>query len=107
MVTNAQVIEKASPVGGAGWWARLMGDRDFVACWFMLQAATIMRVFLAYPLCLGIWLSRTDTTSGRPGMFIGLEHVAWAWADSGIGRAACREKGGTYVWLSVEGVSLK
>src|SRR3546814_11131365 len=65
MVTNAQVIEKASPVGGAGWWARLMGHRDFVAFWFMLPAATILLVFLAYPLFLGIWLSMTDTTIGR------------------------------------------
>src|SRR3546814_19626316 len=81
MVTNAQVIEKASPVGGAGWWARLMGHRDFVAFWFMLPAATILLVFLAYPLFLGIWLSMTDTTIGRPGIFIGLENFAWLWAD--------------------------
>src|SRR3546814_14461025 len=81
MVTNAQVIEKASPVGGAGWWARLMGHRDFVAFWFMLPAATILLVFLAYPLFLGIWLSMTDTTIGRPGIFIGLENFAWLWDD--------------------------
>src|SRR3546814_4033999 len=74
MVTNAQVIEKASPVGGAGWWARLMGHRDFVAFWFMLPAATILLVFLAYPLFIGIWLSMTDTIIGRPGIFIGLEN---------------------------------
>src|SRR3546814_17256016 len=77
MVTNAQVIEKASPVGGAGWWARLMGHRDFVAFWFMLPAATILPVFLAYSLLLGIWLSMTDTPVGRPSLFNGLEHFAW------------------------------
>src|SRR3546814_19193143 len=81
MVTNAQVIEKASPVGGAGWWARLMGHRDFVAFWFMLPAATILLVFLAYPLFLGIWLSMTATTIGRPGLFIRLQHFAWLWYD--------------------------
>src|SRR3546814_8937053 len=47
----------------------------------MLPAATILLVFLAYPLFLGIWLSMTDTTIGRPGIFIGLENFAWLWDD--------------------------
>lgn len=81
MVTNPRVVEKAPRVGGAGWWARLAGHRDFVAFWFMLPAATILLVFLAYPLFLGIWLSMTDTTIGRPGIFIGLENFAWLWDD--------------------------
>src|SRR3546814_12060292 len=65
MVTNAQVVEKAPPVAGAGWWARLTSHRDFVAFWFMLPAATILLVFLAYPLLLGIWLSMTDRSDER------------------------------------------
>src|SRR3546814_6043767 len=47
----------------------------------MLPAATILLVFLAYPLFLGIWLSMTDTTIGRAGVFIGLENFAWLWDD--------------------------
>src|SRR3546814_19022221 len=27
------------------------------------------------------WLSMTDTTIGRPGIFIGLENFAWLWDD--------------------------
>jgi multiple sugar transport system permease protein len=34
----------------------------------------VLLVFLAYPLVLGVWLSLTDTTIGRPGIFIGLEN---------------------------------
>jgi multiple sugar transport system permease protein len=38
----------------------------------MLPAATILLVFLAYPMALGFWLGLTDTLIGQPGRFIGL-----------------------------------
>lgn len=54
--------------------ARLMNNRNFLAIWFMLPAAAILLLFLAWPLILGIYLSMTDTTIGRHGYFIGLEN---------------------------------
>lgn len=54
--------------------ARLMNNRNFLAIWFMLPAAAILLLFLAWPLILGIYLSMTDTTIGRRGVFIGLEN---------------------------------
>ena len=47
-------------------------DRNFLGLVFMLPAAAILLVFLAYPLGLGLWLGLTDTPIGEPGRFIGL-----------------------------------
>ncbi len=40
----------------------------------MLPAASILLLFLTYPLGLGIWMGFTDVRIGRPGVFIGLEN---------------------------------
>ena len=48
----------------------------------MLPGALLLIVFLAYPFFLGIWLSMTDSTLGRPGHFIGLENFANLMTDS-------------------------
>src|SRR5579863_4423910 len=47
-------------------------NRDWLGALFMLPAAAILLVFLAYPLGLGFWLGLTDTLIGQPGRFIGL-----------------------------------
>ena len=39
-------------------------------------------LFLTYPLGLGVWLAFTDTTIGRPGVFVGLENYEFLWVDS-------------------------
>lgn len=62
-------------------WARLRNDRNFLGFWFMLPAAAFLVLFLTYPLCLGIWLSFTDTKIGRSGEFIGLGNFAWLMED--------------------------
>ena len=49
---------------------------------FMIPAATILIVFLTYPLGLGIWLGFTDTKIGRGGEWIGLENYIYLWDDS-------------------------
>jgi multiple sugar transport system permease protein len=54
--------------------ARLANDRNVLGLLFMLPAATLLLLFLAWPLGLGVWLSITDTTIGREGWFIGLEN---------------------------------
>jgi multiple sugar transport system permease protein len=63
-------------------WSRLKVDRNWLGFWFMLPAAAILILFLAYPLGLGIWLSFTDARIGRTGQFIGTENYEWLWGDS-------------------------
>jgi multiple sugar transport system permease protein len=63
-------------------WQRLSAHRDWLGLWFMLPAAAILILFLAYPLGLGVWLSLTDARIGRPGAFIGTENYEWLWGDS-------------------------
>ncbi|HEX6978987.1 MAG TPA: sugar ABC transporter permease [Alphaproteobacteria bacterium] len=47
----------------------------------MLPAASILLLFLTYPLGLGIWMGFTDMRIGRPGVFIGLENYISLWHD--------------------------
>jgi multiple sugar transport system permease protein len=56
--------------------ARLLDNRTILSVLFMLPAASILLVFLTYPLGLGIWMGFTDVRIGRPGIFIGLEQYA-------------------------------
>src|SRR5271169_5489473 len=62
-------------------WDRLKVNRDWLGFWFMLPAAAILILFLAYPLGLGVWLSFTDARIGRAGIFVGLENYEWLWGD--------------------------
>ena len=63
-------------------WERLITNRNWLGFWFMLPAAAILILFLAYPLFLGVWLSFTDTRIGRAGDFVGLENYEWLSDDS-------------------------
>ena len=69
-------------------WDRLKVNRQWLGFWFMLPAAVILVLFLAYPLSLGVWLSFTDARIGRGGAFIGVENYQWLSED-------------TTFWLSV------
>lgn len=69
-------------------WRRLSSHRDWLGFWFMVPAMAFLILFLAYPLVKGIWISFTDATIGKPGVFVGLENYDWLQDDS------------TY-WLSV------
>ena len=62
-------------------WRRLAGNRDWLGFWFMLPAAALLLLFLAYPLGLGVWLSFTDAKIGRAGEFVGLENYEWLSED--------------------------
>jgi multiple sugar transport system permease protein len=64
-----------------GWLAQLFASNHVLGVLFMLPAATILLLFLAYPLGLGVWLGMTDTTIGRRGVFIGLENYRWLFDD--------------------------
>jgi multiple sugar transport system permease protein len=61
---------------------QLSRSRNVLGLWFMLPAAALLLLFLAYPLGLGIWLAMTDTRIGMPGIFIGLENFRYLWDDS-------------------------
>src|SRR6266852_4292197 len=63
-------------------WNNLKVNRNWLGFWFMLPAAAILVLFLAYPLGLGVWLSFTDARIGRAGAFIGLENYEWLSDDS-------------------------
>ncbi|MGY2050418.1 carbohydrate ABC transporter permease [Methylobacterium sp. JK268] len=63
-------------------WSRLRTSRGWLGVWFMMPAALILILFLAYPLVKGIWLSFTDTRIGRGGEFVGLENYEWLWDDN-------------------------
>jgi multiple sugar transport system permease protein len=51
---------------------RWSDSRNVLGFLFMLPAAAILLVFLAYPLALGFWLGLTDASIGEPGRFVGL-----------------------------------
>jgi multiple sugar transport system permease protein len=48
--------------------------RNLLGALFMLPAAAILILFLAYPLALGFWLGLTDTKIGGVGRFVGMEN---------------------------------
>jgi multiple sugar transport system permease protein len=79
-VSNGQEVAaqsaKSLPVKSLAW-RRLAGNRDWLGFWFMLPAAAVLLLFLAYPLGLGVWLSFTDAKIGSPGEFVGLENYDW------------------------------
>jgi multiple sugar transport system permease protein len=69
---TVQVQANATPVPRRRQASRIADGRELLGVSFMLPAAVILLVFLAYPLGLGFWLGVTDTKIGEPGRFIGL-----------------------------------
>jgi multiple sugar transport system permease protein len=82
MVVQTSTIRGGAVAERVDRWSRLTTSRGFIGFWFMLPAAAVLLLFLAYPLLLGIYLSMTDTTIGRSGIFIGFENFAWLFDDS-------------------------
>ena len=62
MAIAAERKRVARPTGS--WVARTLDNPAVLAFLFMLPAATLLLVFLTYPLGLGIWLGFTDTRIG-------------------------------------------
>ena len=75
-VTTNQAAKTIKPAE-MSFWSRLGHDRNFLGFAFMLPAAIILILFLAYPLGKGVWLSFTDAKIGREGVFIGIENYDW------------------------------
>ncbi|RAI03244.1 ABC transporter permease [Acuticoccus sediminis] len=61
--------------------SRIGQSKGFLSFWFMLPAAALLLLFLAYPLALGVWLGFTDARIGQAGTFIGLENYEWLMED--------------------------
>jgi multiple sugar transport system permease protein len=61
---------------------RLENSRMALGLLFLLPAATLLLLFLTYPLGLGVWLGFTDERVGRSGIYIGLENYEFLWDDS-------------------------
>jgi multiple sugar transport system permease protein len=55
-------------------WGRLQTNRNWLGFWFMLPAAAILLLFLAYPLVKGVWMGFTDAKIGNAGAFVGLDN---------------------------------
>jgi multiple sugar transport system permease protein len=64
------------------WRARLRDNRNLLGFLFMLPAAAILLMFLAYPLVKGIWLGFTNSTIGRDGDFVGFAQFRSLFRDS-------------------------
>jgi multiple sugar transport system permease protein len=62
--------------------ARLFNNRHFLGFLFMLPAATLLLLFLTYPLGLGTWLGFTDAKIGREGVWVGLDNFKYLVGDS-------------------------
>ncbi len=81
MVAEVRTADRPA-AGRRLWTSRILDERNLLGFIFMLPAAAILLVFLAYPLGLGFWLGLTDTPIGQRGRFIGLANFVSLAHDS-------------------------
>src|SRR5260370_1656793 len=62
--------------------ANWLENRNVLGALFMVPTATMLFVFLTYPLGLGIWLGFTDAKIGGEPNFIGLDNFTSLFSDS-------------------------
>jgi multiple sugar transport system permease protein len=62
--------------------ARFLESERLLAALLLAPALLILAVFIAYPFVMGVWLSLSSTSVGRPGAFVGLANFVKAWHDS-------------------------
>ncbi len=72
MANHSAAVAAAPPL----WAVRLRDNRTLLGVLFLLPAATLLLLFLTYPLGLGVWLGFTDAKIGRPGDWVGFENFA-------------------------------
>src|SRR5947209_10865677 len=61
---------------------RFLNNRNVLGVLFMLPAASLLIIFLTYPLGLGTWLGFTDAKVGRAGVWVGLENFKFLVGDA-------------------------
>jgi multiple sugar transport system permease protein len=66
---------------GSGGLQQLLNNRNVLGLLFMLPAATLLLLFLTYPLGLGTWLGFTDAKVGRVGHWIWFENFEFLIGD--------------------------
>ena len=81
-ITSTALPRRAAARDDRSFWSKLSSNTGWLGFWFMVPAAGILILFLAYPLFLGVWMSFTDARIGRPGEFVGLENYEWLSDDS-------------------------
>jgi len=86
-------VQVAAPIQRRSAASQLADGRNLLGIGFMIPAAVILLVFLAYPLGLGFWLGATDTKIGQSGRFIGLANFVSLARD-------------TVFWLSIFNTTL-
>jgi multiple sugar transport system permease protein len=86
-------VQVAAPIQRRSAASRVADGRNLLGIGFMIPAALILLVFLAYPLGLGFWLGATDTKIGQSGRFIGLANFVSLARD-------------TVFWLSIFNTTL-
>ena len=79
MATSASTVRP--PRGSASALSRALDSRNVLGIVFMVPAATLLLLFLTYPLGLGTYLGFTDTKIGRGGHWIGLDNFIFLWGD--------------------------
>src|SRR5919206_1858619 len=82
MAVDTQYVPATRYAPTAGGLSRLANNRNLLGLLFLLPALTLLLLFLAYPLGLGVWLSLTDTKIGRRGIFVGAENFEFLLQDS-------------------------
>jgi multiple sugar transport system permease protein len=75
-------IQAVAPVRTRQRRSQLIDERNLLGVGFMVPAAAILLLFLAYPLVLGFWLGVTNTKIGESGRFIGLANFRSLAGDS-------------------------
>jgi multiple sugar transport system permease protein len=79
LTTTGRVARLPAP--RVHWIERFKSNRNLLGLLFMIPGASILLIFLTYPLGLGVWLGLTNTTIGRGGEFIGLQNYASLFQD--------------------------
>ncbi|MEP7157223.1 MAG: sugar ABC transporter permease [Betaproteobacteria bacterium] len=62
--------------------SRWLNNRNVLGLLFMLPAATLLIIFLTYPLGLGTWLGFTDAKIGRAGEWVGIDNFKYLVGDN-------------------------
>lgn len=81
MTATASAAGQRIPRRPDGWFTRMFDNKAFLVALCMLPTAGLLVIFLTYPLGLGLWLSMTDSTIGRPGDFIGIQNFVSLFHD--------------------------
>lgn len=73
-VAEVRAARAARPMSLMGRVREALEDERILGYVLLAPALLLILVFIAYPFCLGIWMSLTNKLVGTPGEFIGLDN---------------------------------